>query len=101
MGSFLFGADLSIPSRRGCPPLTLRPEIRHLLIPLDGTALGEQAVAPASEIGKLFGSDFTLLLVLDAVPDIHTLTGMTDQGLIPVPGYGEVTAPRLPSISTR
>ncbi len=45
------------------------PRLRHLVVPLDGTALAEEIVEPAARLGSLFGADFTLLSVADAAAD--------------------------------
>jgi nucleotide-binding universal stress UspA family protein len=45
--------------------LTADPIARHILIPLDGSALAERILGPASAIGRLAGATFTLLNVQD------------------------------------
>jgi nucleotide-binding universal stress UspA family protein len=52
--------------------LAARPQLDHLVIPLDGSALAEQVLDPAVRLGRVFGADYTLALVLDplARPDV-------------------------------
>jgi nucleotide-binding universal stress UspA family protein len=40
------------------------PDLRHILIPLDGTAVAEQVLLPATEVGSLTQADYTLLRVV-------------------------------------
>jgi nucleotide-binding universal stress UspA family protein len=47
--------------------LAEQPELKHILIPLDGTPLAEQILPPARELGKLFGADYTLVRVIRPV----------------------------------
>jgi nucleotide-binding universal stress UspA family protein len=49
--------------------LTDDPAVRHLLVPLDGSALAEQVLEPAVALGTLMGADHTLLRVLRLMPD--------------------------------
>jgi nucleotide-binding universal stress UspA family protein len=44
------------------------PTPRHMLIPLDGTELAEQALTPATELGRLMQADYTLLRVVPPMP---------------------------------
>jgi nucleotide-binding universal stress UspA family protein len=41
--------------------------VRHIMIPLDGTPLGERILEPATELGRMLGADFTLLRVVAPV----------------------------------
>jgi nucleotide-binding universal stress UspA family protein len=50
--------------REGEPALAELPPVRHILIPLDGTALGEKILEPAIELGRLMNADYTLLRVV-------------------------------------
>ncbi|HZT81311.1 MAG TPA: universal stress protein [Gemmataceae bacterium] len=43
------------------------PAFRHVLIPLDGSALAEQAIQPAVEVGRLTGADYMLIRVVPPV----------------------------------
>jgi nucleotide-binding universal stress UspA family protein len=49
--------------------LAVRPELRHLIIPLDGSDLAERILDPAVKLGTRFGADYTLVLVLDSLDD--------------------------------
>jgi nucleotide-binding universal stress UspA family protein len=46
---------------------TREPEVRHILLPLDGTPVGEEVIEPAVTLGALMGAAFTLLRVLRPV----------------------------------
>jgi nucleotide-binding universal stress UspA family protein len=60
------------------PPLTPEPELKHVLLPLDGTALAEQMLEPAYNLGRLFGADYTLIRVIKPVtPVTYNLEGFT------------------------
>jgi nucleotide-binding universal stress UspA family protein len=58
--------------------------LHHVLIPLDGSALAEDILEPALELGRLLESDFTLLRVIESVilPDAR-LGGNAVSGLDP------------------
>lgn len=43
------------------PDLTIEPTLRHILVPLDGSALAEEALTLATTIGRPFGAHYTLL----------------------------------------
>jgi nucleotide-binding universal stress UspA family protein len=47
------------------PDLTQEPVFRHILIPLDGSALAEQILKYALALGKLMQSDYTLFHVME------------------------------------
>src|SRR5205823_5964004 len=51
------------PSEKGPAPAAL-PGFRHVLIPLDGTALAEQALEPALQLAGPTSAQFTLLRVV-------------------------------------
>lgn len=53
--------------------LSATPAIRHVVIPLDGSDLAEQVIAPAADVARLVGADLTLILVLNEVEDIRGL----------------------------
>jgi nucleotide-binding universal stress UspA family protein len=64
--------------RASIPVLLLRPQetapdqaqeliFRHVLIPLDGSALAEQVLEPAVTLGQLLGADLTLLRIVKPV----------------------------------
>jgi nucleotide-binding universal stress UspA family protein len=40
------------------------PVLKHLLLPLDGSALAEQMIEPAVALGSLMGAEYTLLRVI-------------------------------------
>lgn len=44
-----------------------RPVLRQIVIPLDGSSLGEQILAPATELGRLMGSQYTLLHAVEPI----------------------------------
>lgn len=49
------------------------PMIKHVIVPLDGSDLAEQVIAPAETLARLAGADLTLILVLNEVEDIRSL----------------------------
>ncbi len=49
--------------------LATEPEVRHILIPLDGSALAEHVLAPATDPGGMTQGQLTLLRVYG--PGIH------------------------------
>lgn len=49
--------------------LTGAPAVRHVLIPLDGSAFAERVLEPALALGALHGADHTLLRVARTLPD--------------------------------
>ncbi len=51
----------------GSPDLTQEPVLRHVFIPLDGSALAEQVLEPAVALGQLLGADFILLRIVKPV----------------------------------
>lgn len=56
-----------------CPVFVIRSEhpIQRMLIPLDGSALSEKALAPALEVASAFDIPVTLLRIIGAVPSWH------------------------------
>ncbi len=66
------------------PDLAHPPAVRHVLIPLDGSALAEDILEPAMELGRLMQADYTLLRVIEPaiVPDAR-LGGNAVSGLDP------------------
>jgi nucleotide-binding universal stress UspA family protein len=48
------------------------PDFRHVLIPLDGSPLAEQAIEPAIALGALTQARYTLLQALDPLVAEHT-----------------------------
>jgi nucleotide-binding universal stress UspA family protein len=49
------------------PDLAHPPAVRHVLIPLDGSAQAEDILAAALELGRLMQADYTLLRVVEPV----------------------------------
>jgi nucleotide-binding universal stress UspA family protein len=47
--------------------LAARPLLQQILIPLDGSKLAEQILAPATELGALMSSQYTLLRVVEPI----------------------------------
>jgi nucleotide-binding universal stress UspA family protein len=58
---------LVVPARETAPDPTKEPLVRHVVIPLDGSTLAEQALEPAVALGRLLGADFSLLQVVRPV----------------------------------
>jgi nucleotide-binding universal stress UspA family protein len=58
------------------PNLSDRPAIQRLVIPLDGSLLAERIIEPAIKLGKTFGAEYSLVLILEAVENIETLSEM-------------------------
>jgi nucleotide-binding universal stress UspA family protein len=56
--------------------LNERPDIRRIVIPLDGSHLAERIIEPAIKLGKTFGAEYSLVLVLEAVENIEALAEM-------------------------
>jgi nucleotide-binding universal stress UspA family protein len=49
------------------PPVALAPPFRHVMIPLDGSELAEQALEPALQLGRLMEANYLLLRVVKLV----------------------------------
>ncbi len=58
---------LLIRPQETAPDLAQEPILRHVFIPLDGSALAEQILEPAVALGQLLGGDFTLLRIVKPV----------------------------------
>jgi nucleotide-binding universal stress UspA family protein len=56
------------------PDFQTEPELRHILIPLDGSVLAEQVLDPAKALGGLMQADFTLLRVYGPAIDVDPFT---------------------------
>jgi nucleotide-binding universal stress UspA family protein len=52
--------------------LTAEPELKHILIPLDGSHLAEFIIKPALELGSLTGADYTLARMIRPVLPYET-----------------------------
>jgi nucleotide-binding universal stress UspA family protein len=53
-----------------------RPNVRHVLVPVDGSLLAEEIIPPASRLGRALGGEFTVLLVLESGPRGEVLSGL-------------------------
>jgi nucleotide-binding universal stress UspA family protein len=62
---------LLVRPHEGPPDFTSHPQLRHLLVPLDGTPLAEQILEPALALGRLMEADYTLLRVIRPVLPGH------------------------------
>jgi nucleotide-binding universal stress UspA family protein len=104
-------AVLLIRPQETAPDPTQEPILRHVSIPLDGSALAEQVVEPAVALGQLLGADFTLLRIVKPVlfaGHDPTMLGdpalgqpMTEQLQAEAPTYLEGVAARLRARSLR
>jgi nucleotide-binding universal stress UspA family protein len=56
---------LSLRPAEPVPPIDHPPVFRHMLIPLDGSALAEQILEPALALGDLMRAAYTLLHVVE------------------------------------
>ena len=80
LGRFWLGSvPHELMSRLSQPLLLVRPGdspvewghesvLRHVLVPLDGSALAEQMIEPAVAFGSLMDADYTLLRVISDIP---------------------------------
>lgn len=60
---------------------SVHPKLKHVLLPVDGSELAEKALPASTQLGRLFGADFTLLLVLEGGAHPAPLPGMDAVGL--------------------
>src|SRR5262249_30727087 len=58
---------LLIPPQAASPGLEKDCVLKHFLVPLDGSALAEEILKPATTLGKLMDADYTLLRVIRPV----------------------------------
>jgi nucleotide-binding universal stress UspA family protein len=73
---------LLIRTREEATPPTADPEVRNVLVALDGTSTAEQILRPATELAKLQGASLTLLRVVSAVVPYTVYTeGAVDAAL--------------------
>ena len=73
---------LVIRPQENAPDIAQPPSVRHLLIPLDGSALAEQALEPALTLGNADNSEFTLLRVVPrSLSDHDPISGRVKMGL--------------------
>lgn len=56
---------LLVPTRAPAPGLIPEPEVERIVIPLDGSALAEQALKPALDLARSLNASCTLLQVLE------------------------------------
>jgi nucleotide-binding universal stress UspA family protein len=84
---------LLLRSGDGEPELDRPPEIRRVLIPLDGSAFAEEIVPHATELANLLGADVTLVTVLDPVLATAAAgSAVEGEGILEVPGAGDGTS---------
>jgi nucleotide-binding universal stress UspA family protein len=57
------------------------PEVRHVLVPLDGSVLAERMLEPATDFAKAVNADLTLVMALAAVPDMEAIAARHEPGL--------------------
>ncbi|HXG08223.1 MAG TPA: universal stress protein [Gemmataceae bacterium] len=76
---------LLVRPREGSPELPGGPCFRHILIPLDGSPLAEQAIEPAVALGSLFEVGYTLLRVVNPLQTVgHDPAGFAISGFDPL-----------------
>jgi nucleotide-binding universal stress UspA family protein len=63
------------PQAEAATDLEIEPLLKQIVIPLDGSALAEQIIQPAVELGRLTGAGFTLLKVLKPAQQVAFPTG--------------------------
>jgi nucleotide-binding universal stress UspA family protein len=63
---------LLVRPREPLAPPDHEPVLRHILIPLDGSPLAEQAIVPAAALGALMEARYTLFHALDPLVIQHT-----------------------------
>jgi nucleotide-binding universal stress UspA family protein len=60
------------------PDLSAERIIKHIIVPLDGSDLAERVLTPATAVGELMNSDYTLLRVVKPVhPSLPYTEGMS------------------------
>ncbi len=73
---------LLVHPHEGQPDLKCDPDLRTILLPLDGSPLAERIISPAVELGKMFKSTFVLVRTVRPVlrasylPEGGTITGL-------------------------
>jgi len=71
----------------GKTDLLLQPEVKSIVIPLDGTPLAEKVIEPAIELGSMFGATYSLVRSCSPVvrsnylPEGTTVHGVTESVL--------------------
>lgn len=67
---------LLVRPKQKAPDFTQEPVLKHILIPLDGSALAEQMLEPAIALGSLMEADYTLLRIIQPVmPESYEMEG--------------------------
>jgi nucleotide-binding universal stress UspA family protein len=56
------------PAAGAAPSNYAAPQVRHILVPLDGTAVAEAALPPAAALARLFGAGLHLVRAVEPVP---------------------------------
>ena len=81
---------LLVRTREEAPPPVAEPEVRNILVALDGTPAAEQILEPAGDLAKLLGAACTLLRVVPASPpqEDPKQFGWTYERVAPVVGEG-------------
>jgi nucleotide-binding universal stress UspA family protein len=75
---------LLIRPQEQAPDFTLDRAFQHILVPLDGSELAEQALGPAVALGSLMGADYLLVRVVDPLePAGRDAQGFMISGLAP------------------
>jgi nucleotide-binding universal stress UspA family protein len=70
---------LLVRPQQGEPEIDHEPALHHLMVALDGSALSEEALAPALELSKALGCKFTFLRVVGpAVRGLDTARSVTE-----------------------
>lgn len=64
----------------GAVDLAIKPTMRKLIVPVDGTELAERILAPAVRFGGAFGAELVLLLVLEVLEDVNQITRVGQAG---------------------
>jgi nucleotide-binding universal stress UspA family protein len=54
----------------------LRPKVRNIIVPLDGSELAERIVGPVGRIARAFGGEVTLLMVFEPTARGEALPGL-------------------------
>ncbi|HLU26580.1 MAG TPA: universal stress protein [Longimicrobiales bacterium] len=75
------------PEAGDVPPPDQDPEIRNILVPLDGSHLAESVIEHATRLGRLYGARYTLLRV--AAPEVAVGYPPAPHGSWVIPDAGE------------
>ena len=63
----------------GAPDLAQPPRFKHILIPLDGSALAEKSLEPALALGDLLGAEYTLLRIVEPLFPAYNVLARTHE----------------------